>query len=76
MNLASILFHQQKEFSSSKTYRTRYDEVKALPSIEKTVDTPFFTMFHTKVFDVVTPYMHFTIHYPSYFYKKVTKKHV
>ena len=42
----------------------------------KTVDTPFCTMFHTIVFDVVTPYMHFTIHYPSYLYKKVAKKHV
>ena len=38
------------------------------------VDTPVLTMFHILIFDVVTPYMHITIHNPSHFYKKVTKK--
>ena len=32
-----------------------------------------FSMCHTIVFDVVTPYIQFTINYPSYFYKKIAK---
>ena len=35
----------------------------------KTVDTSVLTMFNIIIFDVVTPYMHFTIHNPSNFYK-------
>ena len=37
----------------------------------KTVETPVLTMFLIIIFDVVTPYMHFTIHNPSHFTKKL-----
>ena len=32
--------------------------------------------FYIIIFDVVTSYMHLTIHNPSHFYKKNTKNHV
>ena len=40
----------------------------------KTVDTPVLTMLNIKFLNVVTPYMHFTMHNPSHFYKKSDKK--
>ena len=42
----------------------------------KTVDTPVLTMCHIIIFNVVTPYMHFTIHNPSHFLQKKYKQHV
>ena len=34
------------------------------------------TMLYLIIFDVVTPYMHLSIHYPSYFYKKKSQKNM
>ena len=77
--ICAVDFTRFPENSDCDSLATHIQENKAIwhgsksRSSFKSVIPLVLTMFYIIIFDVVTSYMHFTIHNPSRFYKKMYK---